>query len=334
MRCVALAQEWQDRGGRANLVGRLSSPELAARLRREEIELDPLDAEPGSAEDAAATLRRARAAEAAWIVVDGYRFGSAFQRSIKESGIPLLWIDDFGHAPPYCADLVLNQNLHASDEIYHHRSPATRLLLGPRFALLRRDFRSLHGWRRRTRRTARRLLVTLGGSDAGNVGAKVLEALGRLDRPSLETRIVIGPVCPHRDELRDIAHRLRPRVEVLPPVDDLAPLIRWADFGVTTAGSTIWELAFLGLPAVLLVVAANQAPSAAMLTAQDLALSLGTDAIEPSCIEAAVDRLAADQRMRSRFSRGLQKLVDGLGSARVCEAMSSSTEGVGHDHPS
>ncbi len=56
---------------------------------------------------------------------------------MKACGV--LAVDDYGHAGHYTADLVLNQNLHAREELYQDREAHTRLLLGNRFALLRCD---------------------------------------------------------------------------------------------------------------------------------------------------------------------------------------------------
>ena len=60
---------------------------------------------------------------------------------IKQAGYRLLVIDDYNHLDYYCADIILNQNLHAFGLSYLCE-PYTRLLLGPRFALLRKEFRA------------------------------------------------------------------------------------------------------------------------------------------------------------------------------------------------
>ena len=60
----------------------------------------------------------------------------------------LLVVDDTGHAGAYAADLVLDQNAHATKDFYRptgirHSTPA-----GPRYALLRREFKPWRSWKR------------------------------------------------------------------------------------------------------------------------------------------------------------------------------------------
>ena len=110
-------------------------------------------------------LATARAAGAGWIVLDGYHFDGSFQDGLVAGGRRVLALDDYCHAGWYHADLVLNQNAGAEAVLYANRAPTTVLLLGPRFALLREEFREWSGQHRRIPLCARRVVVTLGGSD-------------------------------------------------------------------------------------------------------------------------------------------------------------------------
>jgi len=59
---------------------------------------------------------------------------------VKTSTTRLLLMDDHGECKPYKCDLVLNQNPYASDAMYMERGEETCFLLGPQYALLRREF--------------------------------------------------------------------------------------------------------------------------------------------------------------------------------------------------
>ena len=146
MRCLALAQAWEDSGRRAAFAMGMDAPALEDRLRSDGMEVVHLSAEPGSLEDAEMTADIAQKMGAGWAVVDGYHFGSDYQRIIKESGLRLLFIDDNGHADHYYADIVLNQNLHANEELYRKREPYTKLLFGTEYVLLRREVWPWRGW--------------------------------------------------------------------------------------------------------------------------------------------------------------------------------------------
>ncbi len=332
MRCLALAQGWQDRGGRALVATAMGHPAIAGRLDEEGVEVHPLAAAPGSAEDVELTARLAREAGAAWAVVDGYHFDAVYQRRLKDAGLRVLWIDDEAHTEHYLADLVLNQNPHAEPRLYARRERHARLLLGPRFALLRREFRR---WRRRERRIqnrARQVLITLGGSDPHNVTAKILRELQDAGDRGLAARVVLGGLNPHLDEARAAAESSRIPVEILHDISDMVPLMAQADLAVAAAGSTTWELLYMGLPAILLVFAPNQEPIAREVARRGAALDLGWhQELSAAAVAAAVAELAGSPEARARMSRIGRFWVDGRGVERVLDAI-EQTEVTAHAH--
>src|SRR5206468_9094390 len=135
---------------------------------------------PGSISDAEQTIAQARRASAPSVVVDGYRFVPDYVRTLKRSGLHVLFVDDDGRFEFYPADAVLNQNVLATSAMYANREPFTRLLLGPEYVLLRPEFLA-ESRRREHPNVGRKVLVTMGGSDPENVTEASLRALSTLD---------------------------------------------------------------------------------------------------------------------------------------------------------
>ncbi len=318
MRCLALAQAWQDAGGQAVFVMAAGTPSpIQARLTHEGFRVQLLPATPGGDEDVARTTDLAGATGARWVVLDGYHFGASYQRQIKASGLRLLAIDDNAHAEHYWADLVLNQNLHADESLYRNREPCTRLLLGTRFALLRREFRRAQG-RRIVPAVGRKLLVTLGGSDPDGVMFKVLTALEQVDLPGLEVIAVIGGSNPHRAALEQAARACRARVSIQADVTDMASLMAWADAAVAAGGTTTWERALLGLPGLVFVLADNQREISAAVQRLGLGWDLGPHQdVSVPALALAISRLMRDQAARAAMAERGPALVDGQGVLRV-----------------
>jgi len=324
MRCLALAQAWSDAGGRAVLLSAPLPPALETRLGAEGLAVVALQAAPGSPEDAAETARQAQERGAEWVVADGYHFEVGFGRALKEAGHKILVLDDNGGADTSDADLVLNQNIHAQADWYGE-SPG-RLLLGPRYALLRREFRTWRGWQRETPEIAHKALVTLGGSDPDNVTRKVVEALSLVGPERLDPTIVIGGGNPHRAALEAEASRLGVSARFVTNPPDLPALMADADLAVSAAGSTVWELAFLGVPSLLVVTAANQRGIAQGMDAGGAARSLGEAGdLTAGGLAQAVTALRLDPARRAEMSRRAREIVDGSGAARVVEAMQDKT---------
>jgi UDP-2,4-diacetamido-2,4,6-trideoxy-beta-L-altropyranose hydrolase len=321
MRCLALAQAWQDAGGRVVYAMAACSAGLAQRLQSEQIEVVSLAVEPGSAEDAEAAAELARKCGAAWIVVDGYHFPASYQKLVKQAG-RLLLLDDFGAADHYWADLVLNYDPIAEERLYLRREPYTRLLLGTTYAFLRREFRRHARAARPTPPTVSTLLVTLGGSDPDNLTIRVIEALEAMQRESLETIVLVGPSNPHGAALEAKAAASGLKIRLLRNPADIPELMAQSDMAVAAAGSTIWELAYFGVPSILAVVADNQTPVVRLLRAGGACEAVGeTGETSPQAIAAAISGLADDLPRRRAMSERFAALVDGRGVVRVCEAM-------------
>jgi spore coat polysaccharide biosynthesis predicted glycosyltransferase SpsG len=87
---------------------------------------------------------------------------------------------------------------------------------------------------------AANLLVTLGGSDPGNVTLKLIQALNRLD--GINVRVVVGAANPHRASLEQAVARTG--IQLLAHVENMPELITWADMAVA-GGATLWETALL-----------------------------------------------------------------------------------------
>jgi len=327
MRCLALAQAWQDAGGRVTFAMRESTPALDARLRAEQCEVVALQGAVGTSEDAENTAAIAHECGAQWLVVDGYGFGADYQRALKQNGCRVLWMDDNGHASPYCADLVLNQNVYANEMLYSDRSDSVRLLLGPRYCLLRREFLKWRSWTRKSTADGARVLITMGGSDPDNRTQSILAALQKFPWPNLTLTVAVGGSNPYHQELQEAARLSDPPAVIVSNSLDMPTTLASADVAIASAGTTCWELCFLGLPALLVVLAENQEGFADELSRRGIARNLGrADCVTPAVIRNALRTLLQSERDRQRMSELGRRLVDGLGSARLVSLMQSEIE--------
>jgi UDP-2,4-diacetamido-2,4,6-trideoxy-beta-L-altropyranose hydrolase len=320
MRCLALAQAWQDAGGRAVFVMSEATPAIQTRLAAESCEVLFLSSAAGTDEDSFQTIVLARERVADWIVVDGYQFGADYQRALNAAGCKVLFLDDYGHSQHYSADLVLNQNVCANADSYRNKEPQTRLLLGPKYSLLRREFAGWRPWERNVSAASHHLLVMMGGSDQENVTARVIQALviAGLD---LETTVVIGGSNPHFAVLQELAARSGPKIRLQTDVLSMAEPMALADVAISAAGSTCWELCLLGLPALILDVADNQTELATELDRRGCAIRVGDRSVSAEKIADELKRLVGSLELRRSLSQRSRELVDGNGAARVVSVL-------------
>lgn len=320
MRCLALAQAWQEAGGRAIFVGVGVLPRLRERLRSEGFAVLESEGRPGSREDARGAARLASQFAAEWILVDGYHFDADYQKELKAAGLRILFVDDNRHARHYAADLVLNQNVHAEESLYADREPYTRLLLGSRFVLLRREFQQWRHWKRAIPPTGRKILVSMGGSDPGNATAALIPTLKGLLAEGLEVAIVAGSGNPHLDSLEQ-AIGPNGGIRLMRDVVNMAELMAWADVMLAAAGTICWEICAMGLPALLVVTASNQRLAAQKLAALGAAQTVDAPESIATAVPPLLRQLLDSQSMRRSFSSKARQLVDMEGAARVVSAL-------------
>lgn len=319
MRCLALAQGWKARGRQATFITACESDGLRQRLSDEGFQVITLKRSYPGLTDWETTSQVLAAQSSAWVVLDGYHFDPAYQRQIKETGHRLLAIDDMAHLDHYYADLVLNQNINA-EELRYSCEPYTRLLLGTRYVLLRSEFLAWRGWQREIPQVARKVLVTLGGGDPDNQTLKVIRALCQVAVGSLEAVVVVGGSNPYYEELRSAAQDSQLPIRLETNVVNMSDLMAWADVAIAAGGSTSWELAFMGLPSLLLILADNQRPIAEGLDRLGVAVNLGWHQnLSSAEIAQSLTKLLVAAGVRTEMARRGRELVDGKGGARVSD---------------
>ncbi|MEI8292959.1 MAG: UDP-2,4-diacetamido-2,4,6-trideoxy-beta-L-altropyranose hydrolase [bacterium] len=327
MRMMALGQAWQARGGGVHFLCAEITSKLEERLASEGFQLSRICAVPGSKEDLERTTHlitspQQIAPENTRVVLDGYNFVTDYQLGIKAAGFRFLVVDDYGHADFYHADWVLNQNISAREELYAQRGPETHLLLGPQFAMLRKEFLAYQGWQRKIPAVAKNILVTLGGSDPDNVTLEVIRSLTELD---LHVKVVVGGSNPHVRELENFTQILHGRpadIEVIVNATNMPELMAWADLAVAAGGSTAWELAFMGLPSIFMILADNQRDIALELSR--LQMGLSQEKNNDGLFEGLLDKLRSllgNMSRRKEMAFLCSRSVDGMGASRICDKL-------------
>jgi UDP-2,4-diacetamido-2,4,6-trideoxy-beta-L-altropyranose hydrolase len=162
--------------------------------------------------------------------------------------------------------------------------------LGPRYALLRREFSQVPD--RRARQSAGpRVLITLGGDpDAEELSSVVAAVRSVVPEGAIE-----------------IAGGAR---------SDMAEVMSHVDVAVSAAGSTAWELCALGVPSLLIAVSPNQTGVAAALDRAGAAVRTTMDDVSRD-----LAALLADDSRRSALSSRARTVTDGRGARRVVAAL-------------
>jgi len=322
MRCLALAQAWLNGSGPVTFLARPLPVALEQRLRQAGCEVCLLEEDLSQESEIAAVqevLQRQPLPPV--LVVDGYDFDERYQDAWQVERGCLVVIDDLGHCARYHADLILNQNLNAHPGLYGPASRFKRLLLGPKFALLRREFQhqpivppepDLAG----QPKGATHLLVTMGGADPPDATSQVvarLRAWLRGQEADVRVRVLVGAAYPHRVAL-DRAIAGDPRFEVVVEATSMRDQYQWADVALCAGGSSNWEMSCLGVPRVVIPIADNQRENLPYMV--QAGLCLACELAAPG-LPDLLAQLLLSAPLREQMRTAGQSLVDGWGAARV-----------------
>lgn len=334
MRCLALAQEWTRQGGQAVFgLAHIDSP-LPNRIRAEGFQIAAFNlpmGETGAPNELAALASRIRAS---WVALDGYPFGFEYQSAIRASEIRLLCIDDGGMQRAALGDIIVDQNLDASKEDYASRKKGSKLLLGPQFLLLRREFRDHARPLRASATRAKRVLVTMGAGSNPVPFRKVMEALCLLSSGECEALVLAAGDPKIAEIVAETTRKASIAIRVEREFANTWQVMQWAEVAVSGAGTTTWELAFLGIPTLLVSIAENQVGLARALAKNGLVHYLGHyDQISGPQVAQELVRLLNDQNLRGQMSSRAMEVIDERGAERVVNAMRARMISLRHAKP-
>ena len=287
MRCLALAEELRESGATVSFVCRSHPGNLNNLIREKGFECHELPEaeavktipealrEPRSVYaswlgvsqrmDAEGTIEKLGEAKPEWIIVDHYGLDADWEKTLRPYVEKIMVIDDLADRRHDC-DLLLDQNLFLDGKKRYDGliPPSCTRLIGPQYALLRKEFREARKNLRKRSGDINRILVFLGGADPDNITGIAIEALSSPELLHLQVDVVIGSQNPHKETIEKIV-QARPQTKLHVQATNMAELMSQADLAIGAGGSTVWERLCLGLPSVVIPLADNQSISTAYL---------------------------------------------------------------------
>jgi UDP-2,4-diacetamido-2,4,6-trideoxy-beta-L-altropyranose hydrolase len=316
-RCLALATALSAKGASCvfaarELPGNVNA--LIASAGHSLVTLPPHATDPDA--DAAEVASAMNRAPVDLVIVDHYALDRRWEEAFKPFARRCAVIDDLADRSHCCDALIdVTPGAHRA-ALYDRLVPADALLLlGPRYAILRPEFRSLRAAMRPRSSAVDRVLISFGAIDAGNHSMLAWEAV-RATANDARIDIVLGGNAPHLRQLQD-AIRADKRTRLHIDTPEMAKLMVAADLAIGAGGTTSWERACLGLPAVVTAIADNQRDNIQALADAGAAVpvAIGKGYVEQ--LKDAVSSLQADPPRLAAISLAASNLVDGSGAERL-----------------
>ncbi|MFV3129327.1 UDP-2,4-diacetamido-2,4,6-trideoxy-beta-L-altropyranose hydrolase [Niveispirillum sp. KHB5.9] len=319
MRCLALAEALRDQGAEVAFATAEITPSLAGRLADEGFAHHSL-----AGDDPAELLDLARRLGASGLVVDSYWLDADWRAAVRPGFRVVLALDDLADRA-LSADLVWNPAPGAAGLPYGTIAPGAELLAGEPYLLLRREIRLAAAGPCLALAERVSILLTFGGSDPAGLTVPVVKRLAPLLSVGVRLDVVAGGSNPALECITAACGRFADRVRLHVDSREMGALMAAAGLAVTAGGGTVAELAALGVPSLLAVVADNQVPAADDARARGWAAVIEARGDRVAAADAIVAKalaLWANLSARSELARRIAAGgIDGQGAERVAKAL-------------
>jgi len=340
MRCLTLADALRERGAQSTFICRPHAGHFLDLIQQRGHTAKTLESaddafsapsDPSHAKwlgtdwasDATQTQQALGDQDVDWLVVDHYALDRSWEQAMRPYTRRIMAIDDLADRPHDC-DLLLDQNLGRQARDYDGLlSRHTQSLIGPAYALLRPEFSQWrgHSLQRRAHLQLKNLLITMGGVDQTNATSQVLAALTHCELPiDLRITVVMGPTAPWLAQVQAQAAAMPCPTQVQAGVSNMAQLMAESDLCIGAASGSAWERCALGLPTLVLILAANQ-HSGAMALHSNGAAWVAADVQQLMTQITELFNKEMQTAALQKMSQAAAKLATGNGASQVVELL-------------
>jgi UDP-2,4-diacetamido-2,4,6-trideoxy-beta-L-altropyranose hydrolase len=249
------------------------------------------------------------------IIIDTYTCDEHTLAQLKKRGFCIAVFDDGCRLETYAADVVIDSAPGAEE--YPYRGLIDTLwCLGSAYYPMRTEFLDVVP-KAKENHSVQRILVTFGGSDPDDQTRRVVSALKAFSK-DLTIVVLLGPgyngSVKETDEEPDIC--------LYRDAHNVAQLFASCDLAVTGAGGTSIELAYVGVPTILIRLSEDQLGIAEYLARAGVSMDLGdyTHVMDDQ-IKATVAKLLNDGERRKQMSASARLVTDGKGADRIAAAI-------------
>mgnify|MGYP000594875175 CR=1 FL=1 len=254
MRCLALSEELRDAGAvvefvthdhRGNINKQIKNKGFNVNLLSSQIKLKlshkltEYEQYLGITQevDADKTIQILKSKEVDLLIIDHYALDIKWEERIRPYTRKVMVIDDLANRNHNC-DLLLDQNYIYDKTRYNNiLKSRTIKLLGPRYALLRRNFEENKKRHNINFNNIRRVFVFFGGVDLDNLTNVTLQALSQPKLKHLVADVVVGSSYPYKDKLK-IEIDKHPNATLYTQIDNIAELMVKSDIAIGAGHKT------------------------------------------------------------------------------------------------
>ena len=250
------------------------------------------------------------------LIVDSYFVNKEYFDKVN-SLCRVAYIDDINEAV-WDVDCLIDYNIFGTVIDYSgYENTRTSLLLGPKFAPLRSEFKNVP---KHIIKPVSDVMISAGGSDPEKITERIMKEICPIWK-EISFHFVVGALNPRLEKIKSL---LAPNMVLHINEQNMSGLMQKCDIAISAAGSTLYELCACGTPTITYTLADNQLLAAEESERQELMINAGDCRNNASFIENLNQKLkyyAGNIEKRKIVSEKMQLLVDGYGAERIVNSL-------------
>lgn len=342
MRCLSLARAFKEKGHKVYFFSTLD--EGVEKVRQDNFDVIRLPSAKQETEgffygnpahltdEARNIIRLLHKYQIDVLLIDAYNVSEKYFLALKPHVSRLVYIDDVNKFP-YPVDVVINGNITGEYLGYRKYSEKQIFLLGLRYNMIRAEFSNLPP--RVVKKKVEEIMITTGGADPYNTTCKLLNTLlSTVQLNRLRFNVLVGSGFTNCRDLVELRKRHNNvflyansvLAESFPDIvySEVSSIMLRSDLAISAGGSTLYELAACGTPAMAVILADNQEFIVRKMDELGYVKSLGWyDRLDNVLVANTVNDMVNNYQERKEMSSKGQRLLDGKGTERIVNVLTS-----------
>jgi len=240
-----------------------------------------------------------------------------YMSQLKKEGLSIVNFEDLG-AGHKLADVVINA-------LYPHQISNSNMLVGAKYFCLRDEFLYINKTKSKVLENIKKVLITFGGVDEGDLTLTALNEIAKYcSTQQIEIEIIVGPGYKYSEKLKAKLEAVNGVIySLVNSTKRISEHMLSADIAITSAGRTVFELAALKVP--MIVICQNiRETTHTFASSENGIMNLGyRNELDEGAILAAFKNVVEDLSLRNVMINKMKELNFEKGKSRVISKLKS-----------
>lgn len=186
------------------------------------------------------------------VIIDSYLADVEVYKKISDKVKLFAFFDDYNRLK-YPKGILINGSIFAN-EIEYEKNENIEYLLGLDYIPIRKEFCISEN--KIINKNIESIMIIFGGNDIKNLTPIILDRLC-LEFPNITKNVIVNSSFNNLEQIKTISDN-KTNIVFSPTVKELKKIMLDSDIAISAAGQTLYELAVIGTPTIMVAVAENQ----------------------------------------------------------------------------